>query len=151
MLQRLPLLTGCVLYLCLVTWGYLEITIGFWNAVHLVTPVSEFEPFNFSDYLTALALLLLVITTSDFRHRYRLNNSRLDWAKTGFWSAAVIGTLLLAVELWYGSKWPVPSFAQSVAVPKVALAAAFLAITFLALWVAFFRYPRLTKGNAERF
>ncbi|MBC6982901.1 hypothetical protein [Caulobacter sp. 17J80-11] len=62
--------------------------------------------FGFPEFLTALALLALVYTASDFRYRFRIATAPLPIYGLTFWSIVAIGVSSLLVDVWYAEGWP---------------------------------------------
>lgn len=123
-----------------------------WQWFALVNPAESAQSiFGFSDFLTALALLLVVMTTSDFRYRYRINTARWNWSRAGFWVSVCIGIGILLADIWYQNDLLVPKFIADLNNVKAGLGLLFLAFTFRALWIAFFRPPIFSRWNAKRF
>jgi hypothetical protein len=107
--------------------------------------------FGFSEFLAVLALLLVVLTASDFRYRYRLSLAVPDLRRLGFWLALLIGVLLLGTDVWFDNGRPTIRLLSNPNNIKAALALAFLLYVFRVIYVAVLQPPRFTARNAKRF
>lgn len=107
--------------------------------------------FGLAEYIAALALLLVVMVASDFRFRYRLSVTKRDLRKWGFWSALAIGTILLAIDVWYQNSLPVPLFMANANNLKAFLGLSFILLVFRVLYVGVIRRPAFSRNNAEQF
>jgi len=106
--------------------------------------------FGISEYLSACAILFVVLTVSDFRYKFRLEISFVG-RKGIFIVAAAIGLLLALSELWFSSGWPVPSWANNLTVVQACLGGSFLVLVLFAGWVVFVSPPVFSELNARRF
>jgi hypothetical protein len=104
-----------------------------------------------AEYLSALALFLVVMTISDFRVRYRLSHTKTDLRKVGFWIALGIGGAILFVDLWFQNGLPVPKIFANPNNLKVVLALILLIFVFRIISVAIMWPPVFDKSNARRF
>lgn len=125
----------------------------FWEHFRLIpaqVPTSG-SIFSFSEYLAALALLLVVMVASDFRSRYRLSLARTDLRKVGFWVGLCVGVAILTTDVWFQNGLPIPQLMANPNNLKAALGIVFLGFVFCAIWVAVIRPPVFKKANAKRF
>jgi hypothetical protein len=125
----------------------------FWEHIRLIPaqgPTSG-NIFSFSEYLAALALLLVVMVASDFRSRYRLSLARIDPRKVGFWVGLGVAAVILAIDVWFQNRLPIPQLMANPNNLKAPLGLVFLAFVFWAISVAAIRPPVFNKGNAARF
>jgi hypothetical protein len=108
--------------------------------------------FGFSEYLAALALMVVVWTTTDIRYRFRIATAPLPLHRLTFASIAFVGVLTLMTDLWRAGEWLVP--VGKVMTPAVwqALMGAVFLITFLTwAWFAYLKPPIFGERNANRF
>jgi hypothetical protein len=105
--------------------------------------------FGFSEYLASLALLLLVMASSDFRFRFRLVCAREDLRAVGSWLAVSIGFSLLAIDVWFQNKLPIPKLLSNANNLKAFLALVFLFFVFRVLSIAFLRPPVFGNKTAR--
>ncbi|WP_269513662.1 hypothetical protein [Brevundimonas subvibrioides] len=107
--------------------------------------------FGFPEFLTALALLMLVYGVSDPRYRFRIHAAPLPLPQITFWSILVIGGGSLLIDVWYAEGWPtVPALVGRAGLQAV-LALAFLGMTILWVATAYVAPPRFGSRNAKHF
>lgn len=107
--------------------------------------------FGFPEFLTALALLMLVYGVSDPRYRFRIHAAPLPLPLITFWSILVIGGGSLLIDVWYAEGWPtVPGFVGRAGLQAV-LALAFLGMTILWVAIAYVAPPRFGPRNAKHY
>lgn len=108
--------------------------------------------FGFSEYLAALALLVLAWTNADIRYRFRVATAPIPISKITFSMILVIGILTLLTDLWRAESWPVPigNFI-SPAEWQAFLGLLFLITFVMWAWFAFIRPPVYSRWNAYRF
>ncbi|MDR9764087.1 hypothetical protein RJJ37_31450 [Rhizobium redzepovicii] len=126
---------------------------GGWAHLKLVLPAAgpQGSIFGLAEYLAALALFLVILTTSDYRYRYRLSLTRINLQSAGFWTTAFIGASLLSVDVWFANGMPVPKLLSNAVNLKAALGAVFLALLLRVFYVAVFSPPVFNRYNAKRF
>lgn len=108
--------------------------------------------FGFSEFLAALALMVLAWTVGDFRYRFRVNTAPIPVLTLTFISIIAIGILTLLTDLWRSARWLVPRGPLiSPAEWQAFLGLWFLATCFVWLWFAFVKPAKFTKWNAKRF
>lgn len=117
-------------------------------------PLEALAPkfFGFSEYLAALALMVVVWTTTDIRYRFRIATAPLPLHRVTFVSITSVGFLTLITDLWRAEEWLVPK--GNLITPEIwqALMGAVFLITFLTwAWFAYMKPPLYGKHNAERF
>lgn len=107
--------------------------------------------FGFPEFLTALALLMLVYGVSDARYRFRIHVAPLPLPKITFWSIVVIGGASLLIDVWYAEAWPTTAGLVGRAGLQAVLAVAFLGMTVLWVATAYVAPPRFGPRNAKHF
>ena len=117
-------------------------------------PLEALAPkfFGFSEYLAALALMVVVWTTTDIRYRFRIATAPLPLHLLTFVSITSVGFLTLVTDLWRAEAWLVPE--GNLITPAIwqALMGAVFLITFLTwAWFAYMKPPIFGKHNAQRF
>src|SRR5688572_2754438 len=82
----------------------------FWEHFRLIPaqPPASGNIFSFSEYLAALALLLVVMVASDFRSRYRVSVARTNLQTVGFWIGLWVGVAILTIDVWFQNGLPIP-------------------------------------------
>jgi hypothetical protein len=114
-------------------------------------PTAVSSVFGFPEFLTALALLMLVFSASDARYRFRLAAAALPLRGITFIAILVIGAGTLLIDLWYAEHWPTLSGPIGQAGLQAILACGFLGMTVIWVLTAFVRPPRFSQWNAKHF
>lgn len=108
--------------------------------------------FGFSEFLAALALMVLAWTIADVRYRFRVRTAPIPLQGVTFAVVAVVGVLALITDLWRAEQWLVPRGNLLTPASWQALLGAVFLLTFLIwAWFAFIRPPTYGRHNAERF
>jgi hypothetical protein len=108
--------------------------------------------FGFSEFLAALALMVLAWTIADIRYRFRVRTAPIPLQGITFTVVATVGILTLLTDLWRAQEWLVPQ--GNILTPAIwqAILGGLFLLTFLAwAWFAFIRPPIYGKLNAERY
>jgi hypothetical protein len=126
---------------------------------HCLGPVC-FEPlvgngpkiFGFSEFLAALALMVLCWTIADFRYRFRIRTAPIPLQWVTFLVVGAIGLLTLLTDWWRAEQWLVPQGRLiTPAAWQVVLGLAFLSTFMTWAWFAFIRPAHFGVRNARRF
>ena len=108
--------------------------------------------FGFSEFLAALALMVLVWMIADSRYIFRIRTAPLPLQGVTFAVIATVGVLTLLTDLWRAEEWLVPR--GTILTPaswQASLGGAFL-LTFLGwVWFAFIRPPVYGRMTAKRY
>lgn len=107
--------------------------------------------FGFPEFLTALALLLLVFSGSDARYRFRLAAAALPLRGITFIAILIIGAGTLLIDIWYAERWPTLPGPIGQAGLQAILACGFLGMTVIWVLTAFVRPPEFSRWNAKHF
>lgn len=107
--------------------------------------------FGFSEFLAALALLVIVYTITDVRYKFRIATAPFDLTKITFPVIAFIGIGTLITEVWVAESWPTFTWNLSQALWQSFFALAFLVVVLLWLWFAFISPPKFTSWNHSKF
>jgi len=99
--------------------------------------------FGLAQFLSTLALLVVVFNVSDFRYRYRLYVTRFDIRKGAIRIAGTIAAVLMITEIWFQNSFLVPRFLNHYSNIKLILAAVFLALVIYIVAVCFGTYIRV--------
>jgi len=114
------------------------------------SPPTSGSIFGFSEYLASLALFLVVVSSSDFRFRFRLACDHTDLRILGSWLAALIGFFLLLTDVWFQNNLPVPKILANANNIKAVLAIVFTGFIFRVLITAFIWPPKFGPRTAEK-
>ncbi len=108
--------------------------------------------FGFSEYLAALALMVLAWTTADVRYQFRVKTAPLPLFPITYGVVAGVGTLTLLTDLWRAGGWLVPEgHLMTPEIWQAVLGACFL-LNFLAwAWFAFISPPKYGRYNFVRY
>ncbi|MFO1103934.1 MAG: hypothetical protein U1E20_13630 [Methylocystis sp.] len=123
-----------------------------WSGFQLEPATSDSSSvFGLAQFLSTLALLVVVFNVSDFRYRYRLYVTRFDIQKVAIRIVVAIAIVLMITELWFQNSFPIPRFLNHYSNIKLMLAAVFLALIIYIVSVCFLRRVQLRRANAEQF
>lgn len=107
--------------------------------------------FGFPEFLTALALLVLVFTVGDVRYRFRIAVAPVPLSRIAFISALVIGLATLVVDAWYGENWPMMAGPIGKSGVQALLGFLFLSVVTIWLLVAYVAPLRFGRWNAKQY
>ena len=108
--------------------------------------------FGFSEFLAALALMVLAWTIADVRYRFRVRTAPIPLQGVTFSVVTAVGILTLLTDLWRAEQWLVPKGSILTPASWQALLGGLFLLTFLTwAWFAFIRPPIYGRWNAERF
>ena len=124
-----------------------------------LAPIDANAPkfFGFSEFLTSLALMVLVWTTSDVRYRFRIDCAPIPLKGITFGVVVIVGMLTLLTDLWRAEQKPFPTSIPLTSIPLTigcwqALMGGALLLTFLVwAWFAFVHTAVYGKWNTGRF
>jgi hypothetical protein len=129
----------------------MECTWNLWGLC-LVRAGSNTETiFGFSEFLSGLAMLIIVYTITDFRYKFRVSVSRLNFNKFVYFLIVGIGIGTLITEIWVAQSWPTIRWNLSQAIWQTLLATAFLIVIMTWIWNAFISPPRFEKSNYKKY
>jgi len=107
--------------------------------------------FGFGDFLTALALLVLVYNSADPLYRFRINVAPIRLFPLTFWTTLVVGGGSLLTDLWFAERWYAPAWGVSRAEIQAGLGLLFLVLVSAWTWFAFVRPASFAKLNAKAY
>lgn len=107
--------------------------------------------FGFSEFLAALALLVLVFNSSDFLYKFRNHIAPIPLKMISFYSIIFIGVGTLVTDIWFEERWYSLPWGFSKSILQTMFGFLFLFIISLWIWFAFFRPPIFSRFNAERY
>lgn len=127
-----------------------EYIYGFFYFVPLDVNAPKF--FGFSEFLAALALMVLAWTIADVRYQFRIRTAPINLEAITFFVVGTVGFLTLLTDLWRAEQWLVPrGNIISPAGWQAFLGWLFLQTFLMWAWFAFIRPPVYSKRNAGRF
>lgn len=107
--------------------------------------------FGFSEFLAALALLVLVFSSSDFVYQFRISVAAVPLKWLSFLAAGAIGLGTLLTDLWFAKHWYAPAWGVSRASLQGLFGAFFLSTVLLWIWFAYMRPPVFGRWNYKRY
>ncbi len=110
-----------------------------------------FAIFGFSEFLAALALLVLVFNSSDYRYQFRVFTAPIPLVWLSFCAAVVTGTGTLLTDLWFAEQWYSLPWGVSRAAIQGVFGVLFLSTVLLWIWFAHMRPPVFSRRNYKRF
>lgn len=122
-------------------------------SVCLTRPPPESGPaiFGFAEFLAALALLVLIFSTSDFLYRFRVSVAPLPLTKLTFGATLFIGVGTLVTDAWFSERWPALPWGISRSLIQAMFGFLFLVTTLTWIWFAFLRPPTFGAWNYKRY
>ena len=116
------------------------------------TPASrDVSIFGFAEFITALALLVIVYTFSDIRYKFRINIAPFPLYKTTYIGITFIGLMTLLIDVWSASQWPILEIGISKHILQGFLGFLFLLLALIWIFFAFIKPPVFNKLNAKRY
>lgn len=126
-------------------------TFCYWN-VCFAPLIDRAEPiFEFPDFLSGLALMVVVWTIADFKYRFRISTAPLPVYGISISVVSFVGLAVLLTDLWRAQQWPVPIGPLSPSLWQAFLAALVLLVLFMWIWFALVRPSVFGRLNAHRF
>ncbi|WP_419783771.1 hypothetical protein [Maridesulfovibrio sp.] len=120
--------------------------------LNLVTPkASSANFFGFSQYISALAILAVIYTVTDFKYKFRISVAPGLMQNFSYIGMGAIGTLTLAKDLWFAEKWKIPACLANPNYWQFFLALLFLIIVFLWLYWACIKPPVFSLSNYSKY
>lgn len=111
----------------------------------------SFSFFNFSTFVSAVALLAIVYTISDFKYHFRISVSSIPVRLLTFVFISLIGIGTLLTDLWFSEKWKMPLILSNQGIWQGVFGLMFLVVIIIWLWISFFKKPIFSKYNYKRY
>ncbi|WP_155400413.1 hypothetical protein [Vibrio campbellii] len=113
-----------------------------------VSANSNIEPFfGFSDFMSALALIFVMYTVTDYRYKIKVNIYKVNLQLIAYLSMILVGLGLLIGEVWTSSSLPVPKWFPSYSFWQATLSLYFVSIVFWWVKIAFIGKSSYTIRN----
>ena len=118
-----------------------------------VTPPTGPEPsiFGFAEFVTALALLIVVYTVSDVRYRFRIATAPIPLFRLTFVFIIIIGFGTLIGDVWFAERWPMPSFLIHQPIWQGLFGILFFSVVIVWTYFSFISPPIFGKFNYRQF
>ncbi|MFL9895920.1 hypothetical protein [Paraburkholderia sp. RL17-381-BIF-C] len=124
----------------------------YWSICFVPLRAQDPKFFGFSEFLAALALMVLAWTIADVRYRFRVKTAPLPLQGGTYTLVGIVGVLTLLTDWWRAEQWIVPEGRLlTPASWQALLGAIFLANFMVWAWFAFVRPPVFGRWNARRF
>lgn len=108
--------------------------------------------FGFPQFMSALALLVVVYTVTDVRHRFRLAVAPIPLYSLTYVLLAAIGVATLLTDIWLRERWLVPETTfLTASIWEGTWAALFLVLALTWIWYAFVHPPKFGRRNSFRY
>src|SRR5262245_42580689 len=118
----------------------------------LVAPERAEQPiFGFAEFVTALALLVVLYTVTDVRIRFRILIAPVPLYLVTLVLLTFIGVGKLLADFWFAHEWPLPEVLANQVLWQSVFGLLFLFVVVSWLWFAFLRPPVFGKRNFRRF
>ncbi|MCK5518059.1 MAG: hypothetical protein KAI61_01470 [Alphaproteobacteria bacterium] len=112
---------------------------------------STYTIFGFSEFIGALALLVVVYTITDVRYKFRIRVAPLPLLKIAFSVITVVGLGSLITDLCIASQRPVLDLPITYIIFQFLYGFLFLLTALLWLFYALIKPPRFGKRNAKKY
>ncbi len=123
----------------------------FWLCLTKPPVETGFAIFGFAEFLAALALLVLVFSSSDQLYHFRISIAPLPVRQISFYATVSIGVGTLATDLWFAERWYALPWGFSRSAIQGIWGALFLLTAILWLCFAFVAPPIFGRWNYRRF
>ncbi len=121
--------------------------------IYFVTPPNSLESpiFGFAQFISALALLVIVFTISGIRYRFRIAVAPIPLFRLTFCLIGVIGFGTLLTDIWFAKQWTMPYFLINQSILQGVFGAIFLLLAMMWIYYAFIKPPKFCKRNYLKF
>lgn len=107
--------------------------------------------FGFAEFISALALLVIVYTISDIRYKFRVAIAPAPLFKLTYFLIGVIGFGTLLTDIWIVKGWLVPECLISLPIWEGMLGGFFLLLAMIWIYYAFINPPIFSEKNYRKF
>ena len=107
--------------------------------------------FGFAQFISALALLVIVFTISGIRYRFRISIAPIPLFPLTFCLIGLIGFGTLLTDIWFAKQWPMPYFLINQSIWQGVFGAIFLLLAMMWIYYAFIKPPTFCKRNYRKF
>lgn len=107
--------------------------------------------FGFAEFISALALLVIVYTIADIRYHFRIAIASVPLFELTYILIAVIGFGTLLANVWFSEAWQLPINYQLYIFLQVVFGATFLLLALVWINFAFISPPKFNKYNYQKF
>lgn len=107
--------------------------------------------FGFAEFISALALLVIVYTVTDIRYKFRVSVAPIPLFRITYYAIAIIGITALFSDVWFAQQYPLPSFLNDQILIQGLLAFVFLIIVVMWVHYAFINPSIFGKHNYRKY
>ncbi len=107
--------------------------------------------FGFSEFVTALALMVVVYTVTDVRYRFRVAIASAPLFGITYFLIGCMGVGTLAIDIWFAERWLIPDFLSHRALWQGFFGATFLTLVITWLYYAFIKPPVFGRSNYKKY
>ena len=111
----------------------------------------ESSIFGFAEFISALALLVIVYTITGLRYRFRIAVAPLPLFPLTYVLIGIVGFGTLLTDIWVAEGWLVPKSPITQSMWRGMLGASFLLVAMTWIYYAFINPPIFGKNNYKRF
>lgn len=111
----------------------------------------ESSIFGFAEFISALALLVIVYTITGLRYRFRIAVAPLPLFPLTYVLIGIVGFGTLLTDIWVAEGWLVPKSPITQSMWRGMLGASFLLVAMTWIYYAFINPPIFGENNYKRF
>ncbi len=104
--------------------------------------------FNFTTFISALALLAILYTLSTVRYHFRIAITPFSMFKISFFAIAFIGICTLITDLWFAEEWPI---LHDQSLIQAMLGGLFLILVLTWIFFTFISPLKFNRYNCKKF
>lgn len=107
--------------------------------------------FGFGEFVSALALLVIIYTISSIRYKFRLSIAPFPLFELTFFLIGFIGFGTLLSDVWFSKGWLVPNFLADQIIWQGMFGFLFLFMALMWIYYAFINPPIFSKRNYSKY
>lgn len=115
------------------------------------TAASNNSIFGFAEFISALALLVIVYTVTDIRYKFRVSVAPIPLFRITYYTIAIIGITALFSDIWFAKQYHLPSILNDQILVQGLLAFVFLVIVIMWVHYAFINPSIFGKRNYKKY
>ncbi|HAU0239642.1 TPA: hypothetical protein ACT9MC_001126 [Legionella pneumophila] len=107
--------------------------------------------FGFAEFISALALLVIVYTVTDIRYKFRVSVAPIPLFRITYYSIIIIGITALFSDVWFAKQYLLPAFLNDQILVQGLLAGVFLVLVVMWVHYAFINPSIFGKRNYKKY
>ncbi|HAT1976813.1 hypothetical protein SCZ71_15310 [Legionella pneumophila serogroup 1] len=107
--------------------------------------------FGFAEFISALALLVIVYTVTDIRYKFRVSVAPIPLFRITYYSIIIIGITALFSDVWFAKQYHLPAFLNDQILVQGLLAGVFLVLVVMWVHYAFINPSIFGKRNYKKY